>query len=182
MSPDDQSASGKMKRIVEGQNGRRISFELLCQREPDAQPARHVGNVLVVDDESAICELLSLYLGFKGLVVKTCQTPVEALDAFSQMAFDLAILDWNLAGVESLDVLNYFKAIRPEMAVIVFTGKEVDESFLQKALAGRADVVLPKLGSLDSLWQHISHHLEKTKSGGTNGSRHNPSHLQRGDI
>src|SRR5262249_2839291 len=147
MSADDQNASSKMKRVVEHQV--RINFDLLSQRQPGAPPARPVGNVLVIDDESAMCEILSLYLDSKGLGVKACQTPVEALDAFIEMEFDLVILDWDLAGVDSLDFLNFFKATQPKMAVIIFTGKEVDESFLKKALEGRADAVLPKLGSLD---------------------------------
>jgi len=173
MNADDQNASGKMKRIVEGQNRNRVEYELVCEPRGGSKLAKRVGNVLVIDDEVAMCEILSLYFEFKGLSVSTSQTPAEALDALTDAQFDLAIIDWDLAGLESLDLLNYFKATRPEMAVIIFTGKETDESFLKKALEGRADAVLPKLGSLESLWQHISTHLEK---GSTQSS---PSRLDR---
>jgi DNA-binding NarL/FixJ family response regulator len=84
--------------------------------------------------------------------------------------------------VESLDLLNYFKATRPEMAVIIFTGKETDESFLKKALKGRADAVLPKLGSLESLWQHISTLLERKASTQSSPSRLDRSRSDARDV
>ena len=162
MRADDQNASGELRRTTVEQGGSRINFEPEFSSRCSLQPEQHVGNVLVVDDEGAMCEILSLYLGFKGLAVKTSQTPGEALDAFIETPFDLVILDWDLTGVESLDLLNYFKATRPETAVIIFTGKEITESFLMKRLEGRADAILPKLGSLETLWQQITSLLVKT--------------------
>ena len=133
------------------------------------------GSVLVVDDEAAICELLSLYLSWKGLQVSTAQSAGEAVVRSREKEFDLIILDWDLAGVEALDLLNYFKGTRPGTPVIVFTGKEMDDIFLKKALAGRADGMLRKLGSLDSLWKEVSQQLTKRRDAIEGGSRNEPN-------
>jgi len=120
-------------------------------------------NILVVDDDKTICEILSLYLEMKGMHVRTAQSLLGAVSLDSTRRFDLAILDWDLDGVEALEVLNFFKGTRPEMPVIIFTGKEVDEAFLKGALAGRADAVLPKMGSLDALASEVHRQLTKQR-------------------
>lgn len=117
--------------------------------------------VLVIDDEKAMCEILSRYLRCKGLEVWTAQTPLEAVKSFDALRFDLVILDWDLAGVETLDLLNLFKALRPEMPVIIVTGIEVDATFLKKTLAGRAAAVLHKLGGLDALASEVNRLVAK---------------------
>lgn len=119
--------------------------------------------VLVVDDEGPVCDLLALYLGWKGLTVKTARSPAEALDQVASMDFDLVILDWDLAGVEALDLLNFFKGTRPQTSVVIYTGQQVDENFLKVALNGRADGILRKLGSLDTLWKEVLGQLTKPR-------------------
>jgi DNA-binding response OmpR family regulator len=57
-------------------------------------------HVLVVDDEAALCEMLSLYLAHKGFLVTTASTIEQAIERLEQnsFAFNLVILDLNLAG------------------------------------------------------------------------------------
>jgi DNA-binding response OmpR family regulator len=156
-----------MKRAAHGQKGARESLPR-AQSAKEKLELRRKTTLLAVDDEPAMLEILSLFLGWKGLEVKTAQNPGEALSRAGETQFDLVILDWDLAGVEALDLLNYFKGTWPQLPVIIFTGKEADEVFLKTALGGRADAILPKLGSLHSLWREIVHQLEK-REGQTGG-------------
>ena len=149
-----------MDSVVEGQGERSRGVPESALREKPPATDRPA-SVLVVDDEPAMCEILSLFLGSKALQVKTALNVVQALDHFSQTRFQLIILDWDLAGVEALDLLNCFKATCPETSVIVFTGKEFDEPFLKKALTGRADAILRKLGSLRALWEEVEKQLSR---------------------
>lgn len=151
-----------MKSVVEARGGASSSAIGVAPREalPKMDPP---ASVLVVDDEPAMCEILSLFLGSKAMRVKTALNPCEALDRLSETRFQLIILDWDLAGVEALDLLNFFKATWPETSVIIFTGKEIDEAFLKKALNGRADAILRKLGSLAALWQEVENQLTRPK-------------------
>jgi DNA-binding NtrC family response regulator len=150
-----------MKRVVG--NGGRPGRDLSAARGEDSSVVQLKGTVLVIDDESAVCEMLSLFFGWKGLEVKTAQTPADALNHASKTEFDLVILDWDLAGVEALDLLNFFKGIWPETSVIIYTGMEADEAFLKQALRGRADAIVRKVGSLDSFWKEVKQQLEKRK-------------------
>jgi len=126
--------------------------------------ARNHGRVLVVDDETAVCDLLSLYLGWKGLEVKTAHSPGEALARAYETEFDLVILDWDLAGVEALDLLNFFKGTWPDISVIIYTGQAIDDAFLKTTLDGRADAILRKLGSLDEFWNEVRRQLAQGAS------------------
>jgi CheY-like chemotaxis protein len=153
-----------MKRVGNGKKGPGGNLPRARQEE-DQSELEQKTRVLVVDDEPAMREILSLFLGWKGLEVKTAQNPGEALRRVSEGHLDLVILDWDLAGVEALNLLNYFKGTWPQMPVIIFTGKEADEAFLKKALTGRADAILPKLGSLDALWKEVVYQLTKNATG-----------------
>ena len=134
----------------------------ISSEETGTEPRR--GKVLVVDDEAPICDLFSLYLGWKGLEVKTAKSPGEALARAFETDFDLIILDWDLAGVEALDLLNFFKGTWTDISVIIYTGQAIDGAFLKKALDGRADAILRKLGSQDEFWQEVSRQLEKREA------------------
>jgi CheY-like chemotaxis protein len=158
-----------MKR--EGQRQTEVEPRLVAGVEKRPKdPSR--GRVLVVDDETAICDLLSLYLGWKGLEVKTANSPAVALARAYDTEFDVVILDWDLAGVEALDLLNFFKGTWPQISVIIYTGQAIDEAFLKTTLSGRADAILRKLGSLDSFWHEVSRQLAKR-----NGQARGPSRI-----
>ncbi len=149
-----------MKRAVDGQRALEQGLRAAVLPDGTSKPLGE-RKVLVVDDEAAICDLLSLYLGWKGLEVKTAKTPAEAVLRVSETQFDLVILDWDLDGIEALDLLNFFKGTRPQMSVIIYTAQPVDEAFLKMALEGRADAILRKLGSLDIFWDEVSRQLTK---------------------
>jgi len=125
---------------------------------PDVWPAKP--RILVVDDQGAICELLSLYLGQKGLEVATVQRPGEARVIIERGQFDLVILDWKLDGIEGLDLLHLCKARHPDIPVLVYTGADLNEGSLGRGLAGEADAVIRKMGPLDVLSTAIFRHLE----------------------
>ena len=115
---------------------------------------------LIVDDDGAFCELLSLYFSAKGFEVVATRTASEATTLLQQSQFDLIILDWYLDRVDALDFLNFCKDRYPEIPVIIFTGAEI-EAFLKAALAGRVEAVVRKLGSLDALSKQVCKHLVK---------------------
>ena len=110
--------------------------------------------ILVIDDDPGFCELLSLYFEAKGFQVLTTQTTAEASMLLKQAGFDLVILDWYLGTTDSLDLLILSKNSHPNRPVIIFTGAEL-ERFLKKSLAGRAEAVVRKLGSLDVLSANV---------------------------
>jgi DNA-binding response OmpR family regulator len=118
-------------------------------------------HVLVVDDEVALCEMLSLYLNHKGFSVATAGTIEQAMERLEQDSFNfsLVILDLNLAGQDGLEVLRFVKARKPDLPIIIFTGLDVDENLVKKCLADRADGFMRKTDGLEKLFAEIQRHL-----------------------
>jgi len=118
-------------------------------------------HVLVVDDEAALCEMLSLYLIHKGFLVTTAGTIEQAIERLEQnsFAFSLVILDLNLAGQDGLEVLRFAKTRAPELPVVIFTGVDVDENLVKKWLADRANGFMRKTDGLQKLFAEIQRHL-----------------------
>jgi two-component system response regulator GlrR len=119
-------------------------------------------HVLVVDDEAALCEMLSLYLAHKGFLVTTASTIEQAIERLEQnsFAFNLVILDLNLAGQDGLEVLRFAKTRAPELPVVIFTGVDVDENLVKKWLADRANGFMRKTDGLEKLFAEIQRHLQ----------------------
>jgi len=139
-----------------------VATSCLASGKPSVREAKP--RVLVIDDEGAICELLSLYLGQKGLEVATVRTAREARVLVERGQFDLVILDWKLDGVEGLDLLHLSKTRHPERPVIIFTGTDLNEASLDTGLAKEADAVIRKMGPLDALSNAIFQNLDRRQA------------------
>jgi len=88
--------------------------------------------ILVVDDDSAICELLCDVLSAHVFDVLVCQTGGEALAVAAQRAdISLVLLDMILPDTNGLLVLQQLQRSRPELPVEMLTG-----------LGSEADVVV----------------------------------------
>ena len=118
-------------------------------------------HVLVVDDEVALCDMLSLYLNHKGFSVTTAHTIDEAMQRLEQDSFNfsIVILDLNLAGQDGLEVLRFVKSRASNLPVVIFTGLDVNEHLIKKWLAGRADGFMRKTDGLEKLFAEIQRHL-----------------------
>jgi DNA-binding response OmpR family regulator len=79
--------------------------------------------ILVVDDDSAICELLSDVLGAHAFEVMVCQNGGEALAAVAQRAdIALILLDMILPDTNGLLILQQLRHTRPELPVVMLSG------------------------------------------------------------
>jgi len=78
--------------------------------------------ILIIDDESFICENVERILGDDGYQVCSAASSREALDAVLSHDIDLALLDLNLGAENGIDVLKSLKEIDPELLVIIITG------------------------------------------------------------
>lgn len=127
-------------------------------RSAAAVAPRRTPRLLVIDDEPAMCELLALYFGAKGVEVTTAHTLDEGLARIEHEQYDLAIVDWRLDGAPcGIDLLELSQQRHPDVPVIIFTGLD-DTRSLERQLAGRA-AVLHKMGSLNVLSAEVCRHL-----------------------
>ncbi len=78
--------------------------------------------VLVVDDDTNIAELISLYLNKEGYETKTAETGREAIESYKEFKADLILLDVMLPEADGYDVC---REIRKEyqVPIIMLTAK-----------------------------------------------------------
>jgi len=136
-----------------------VAASYLGSGRPEARLAKP--RVLVIDDEIAVCELLSIYLGQKGLEVATVRTTDGARTLVERGQFDVVILDWKLDELAGLDLLRLSKTRHPDIPVIVFVGPDPNEGSIVNGLAREADAIVRKMGSLEALSTAIFRHLDR---------------------
>ena len=77
--------------------------------------------ILVIDDDTYICELLVNYLQEKGNEVQGAFTGNKALKIIEKNIFDVVLCDYRLPDSDGLKLLKEIKTRRPATAVIIMT-------------------------------------------------------------
>jgi two-component system response regulator MtrA len=93
--------------------------------------------ILVVDDDTALAEMIGIVLRAEGFDISFCADGSEALDAFRAFTPDLVLLDLMLPGMDGIEVCS---RIREESGVpiIMLTAKS-DTADVVKGLESGAD-------------------------------------------
>jgi len=95
--------------------------------------------VLVIDDESVICDACRLVLGEKGHGVDHCLTGTAGLQAIEREPYDLILLDMKLPDIDGTEILKRVSEKTPAPCVIVMTGYSTLSNALQAMKLGAAD-------------------------------------------
>lgn len=116
-------------------------------------------NILVIDDESAISEILSQALNRFGFSVDTAESGTEGIVKFDRKTFDLVITDIRMPGVDGNGVVRHIRnSRRSNTPVIGISGTP----WLFEG--GEFDAVLPKPFSLQVLSDTVKGLTETTPS------------------
>jgi pyruvate,water dikinase len=78
--------------------------------------------VLVIDDESIVCERLQDYLGNEGYLVETLDDSQLAIDRLRQKRFDVVITDLKIRGPTGLDIVHFIRQQDQHTQTIIITG------------------------------------------------------------
>jgi len=78
--------------------------------------------LLLIDDEVGYVTILAKRLAKRNFLVRTALSGVEAIRILRNESFDLAVLDLKMEDMDGIEVLKVFRAIEPEMPVIILTG------------------------------------------------------------
>ena len=115
-----------------------------------------MSRILVVEDESAIAELISINLRHAGFEVTIAASAEQAQAAVDGVLPDLVILDWMLPGQSGLAVAKRWRseARTREMPVIMLTAR-ADEADKVSGLDAGADDYLTKPFSTNELMARI---------------------------
>lgn len=100
-------------------------------------------SVLVVDDEPDILDLISRFLGRDDMTIDTSGSGPQAIEKLSKTGYDVLILDYEMPGMDGIELLKEVKSEDYETPVIIFTGKGHEDVVIE-ALNNGADFYLQK--------------------------------------
>ncbi|MGN7471139.1 sigma-54-dependent transcriptional regulator [Brevibacillus sp. SAFN-007a] len=92
-------------------------------------------NILIIDDERAICSSLSFALEDEYRVF-TASGPEESLQLLEEERIDGILLDLNLRGASGMELLRQIKEKKPDVVVIMMTAYGSIESSVEAIKAG----------------------------------------------
>jgi two-component system OmpR family response regulator len=118
--------------------------------------------ILVVEDEPAILDMLSMSLAFVGYDVLRASTGVEALAHAEHQPVDLALLDVMLPDTEGFTLLRRLRTIRPDMAAVFVTARDALDDRLAGLTLGGDDYVT-KPFSLEEVVTRVGVVLRRTR-------------------
>jgi DNA-binding NtrC family response regulator len=97
--------------------------------------------ILVIDDDEAVLESCETILEDAGYDVAVASTPENGLELLSQKAFDLALIDFKLPGMNGLEVLERAAKLDPDIVLIIFTAYGTIESAVEAVKKGAFNYV-----------------------------------------
>jgi two-component system response regulator AtoC len=100
-----------------------------------------MADILVVDDEQAIRESISMFLSEKGHRVHTADTVAASLTVFESLRPPVVILDIRLPDGNGLDVLARMRSIYPLSKVIMITAFQDMETTIEAMKRGAYDYI-----------------------------------------
>ena len=92
-------------------------------------------SILVVDDDPAMCKLMTVVLEQQGHAIVNCGTGVEAINLLRQRRFDLLLLDLGLPDMDGLKLLHVWNG-RSGTRVIVITADDTAETLMTAIRSG----------------------------------------------
>jgi DNA-binding NtrC family response regulator len=90
--------------------------------KPVLSPKSSGNNVLIVDDDNAVCRIVQRMLSDEQYQVQTSQSVADALGAIEQKPFDAYVLDYKLPDGSGLDVAERIRSKGSEAPIILISG------------------------------------------------------------
>ncbi len=119
-------------------------------------------DILIIDDDEDTLRGLEILLGKKGYVVETAGSAREALEKLKKKFFNVTLLDIMLPDLEGTKLIGLFKAVHPEMAVILITGNASLNNAMESLNNGASNYIIKPL-DIGELLMMIKKALEKQR-------------------
>lgn len=121
-------------------------------------------DVLIVEDDPNLGQILSEYLGMKGLNATLREDGEKGMKAYRNGKFDLCILDVMMPKKDGFTLAQEIRAIDKEIPIIFLTAKSMKEDAIQGLKIG-ADDYITKPFSMEELLLRIHAIIRRTGSG-----------------
>ena len=94
-------------------------------------------NILIIDDETDVCNFFRRLLKYKGYQVTTATNEPQALQALEEKNFQVALVDLKLPDTDGLTLLSLIKSRQPHCEVIIMTRLQHHQNSGECHAAGR---------------------------------------------
>jgi two-component system phosphate regulon response regulator PhoB len=127
-------------------------------------------SVLVVDDESAIREMIRFALGKSDMMVECAASAKEALEKINQRTPDIILLDWMMPNMSGPELIRRLRKdmVTKDIPIIMLTAK-VSEDDKVAGLNTGADDYIVKPFSPRELVARINAVMRRADPGGSDG-------------
>lgn len=82
-----------------------------------------MARILVIEDDHTQLDIIEQGLSFHGHVIDTKRDGTEGLEQLLSHHYDLAIIDWDLPGLQGVEICNKYRNSGGTAAVLFLTGK-----------------------------------------------------------
>jgi len=120
------------------------------------------GQVLIVDDDSTMCELLDISLASQGYEIATANDGFHALELLEAGQFNVAILDLMLPGLNGIEILERIHERQIETEVVMLTAHASLKTAIEALRLGAYDYIT-KPFQIDVLRSTVRRALEKQR-------------------
>ncbi len=101
-----------------------------------------IEKILIVDDETLVCDFLVETLRKKNLEVFSAQSGQQALALIKEQNFDIIITDMKMPDLTGIELLHKIKEISPQTLVIVITAYGSIENAVEAMRLGAYDYLI----------------------------------------
>lgn len=113
-------------------------------------------NILLVDDDVDTCTLLTRLLEKHSYSVRAAHSGRSALTMVKEQSFDAVLCDFRLGDMDGIELLSGFKALAPDLPVIIITGYSDIRTAVNVIQSGAFDYIAKPL-----IPEEILHQLKK---------------------
>lgn len=99
-------------------------------------------NILVVDDQAAVCYSLKRFLQSEGFHVQTATSGEMALSIIDSFSPKVVIMDVRMPETDGLEVLGKIKASHPDVQVIMMTAYSTTKKAIEATKLGAFDYLI----------------------------------------
>lgn len=132
--------------------------------------------ILIIEDETALVESITAYLGKEGYLCEHANTYAEGFSKINDYGYDCILLDLMLPGGNGLELLEEFKKGNKNDGVIIISAKDRVEDKI-KGLQLGADDYLSKPFHLSELSARIYSLMRRKQFANTNILEFNELHI-----
>lgn len=100
-----------------------------------------MAKILIVEDDEILLESLTRFLTAEHHKVDTVSDGIEALEYLKSYTYDVIVLDWNLPGLEGIDVCRRFRESGGKSFIIMLTGQSDSQHKLMGLDTGADDYI-----------------------------------------